>query len=378
VVHHYRATDGRSLPYDPDYDPALLDSYQNFIVLCPTHHAMVDKDDGSGYTAEQLVKMRLDHERQLETSERLESTILAYLGHQHEVDDRVRFEAVDINGLALESLFVNVPMARRVDAPQGDFIAQLQREHPGDLASLHLPPEFAAAGAAQALLHPDWYGNAVLVGGPGQGKSTLLQFLCQSHRARLLHRTHYTGAAQRLEPITTTHRIPIRLDLKAYASWSRPRSRQGTKPAKRKDESGRQQSATRYRSLEQYIAHHISEPSGGARSEVENLATLLSTRPVLLPLDGLDEVANLADRERVAGAIADTGAVWAVRARVGAVGWCLLGSTVASMAGSGGETDLCARGRARSGDGSTTRIRSRRRRWFGVRAGHGVAVAAGG
>ena len=33
----------------------------------------------------------------------------------------------------------------------------------------------ARRGAARRLLHPDWTGNAVIVGGPGQGKTTVLQ-----------------------------------------------------------------------------------------------------------------------------------------------------------------------------------------------------------
>lgn len=50
----------------PRYDPAYLrdqiDNYSNLILLCPTHHTMVDKDCGRGYNIEDLVEMRVHHE----------------------------------------------------------------------------------------------------------------------------------------------------------------------------------------------------------------------------------------------------------------------------------------------------------------------------
>jgi hypothetical protein len=52
-------------PGSPRYDAAQTDeerhAYGNLIILCPTHHAVVD-DDPESYTVERLHKMKSDHE----------------------------------------------------------------------------------------------------------------------------------------------------------------------------------------------------------------------------------------------------------------------------------------------------------------------------
>lgn len=48
--------------YDPNYPRDEIDTYRNLILLCPTHHSMVDKDFGRGYSIEDLEQMRVDHE----------------------------------------------------------------------------------------------------------------------------------------------------------------------------------------------------------------------------------------------------------------------------------------------------------------------------
>lgn len=121
-------------------------------------------------------------------------------------------------------------------------------------------------------------------------------------------REHYTGAAQRLQPITDMPRVAIRIDLKHYASWSKPRQLKAKKSSQRDQRRRRQQVTPSYRSIEEYLAHQIATHSGGQQFDIRDLATVLSTRPTLLALDSLDEVANLDDRGRVANAIADTAA----------------------------------------------------------------------
>src|SRR6266581_270232 len=61
-------------------------------------------------------------------------------------------------------------------------------------------------------------GRAVLEGAPGQGKSTIAQYLCQVYRIRLLSKRgdlnllperHRTGSV----------RIPFKIDLRDFAMW---------------------------------------------------------------------------------------------------------------------------------------------------------------
>lgn len=152
---HIRSKSPDGPRYDPHYNPALLDSYENFLLLCPTHHTMIDKENGRGFNAKALVGMRYKHERQLQRSEYLEGAVRAFLAYQYEIDDRVRFEAVDINGLDLESLFVDVPVAWRVRATGGDFLRRLQRERPGDLSSLQLPAELGCQSTRDRVTSED-------------------------------------------------------------------------------------------------------------------------------------------------------------------------------------------------------------------------------
>jgi hypothetical protein len=46
--------------YQADYDK--VDEYENLILLCPTHHTIVDKDNGAGWSVESLEHMKSDHE----------------------------------------------------------------------------------------------------------------------------------------------------------------------------------------------------------------------------------------------------------------------------------------------------------------------------
>src|SRR6266849_127050 len=89
-------------------------------------------------------------------------------------------------------------------------------------------PEFFAAkqiydsddrphpGAASFLLHPQVQEHIpalVLEGAPGQGKSTIAQYVCQVHRMRLLQEEEVLNSipkAHRESPI----RLPIKVDLR--------------------------------------------------------------------------------------------------------------------------------------------------------------------
>ncbi|UGT59856.1 hypothetical protein [Nocardia asteroides] len=292
--------------YDSSYPAEKLHSYENLILLCPTHHQRVDANGGAEFTVDDLLEMRKTHEAQAKRCDEIDRTIQKYMAQQYGADNKVLFEQVDLNGPSVDSLFVDVPFACRLDANVAELMQCIAETYPGDIAFGDDADGHIVTGAAQALLHPEWRGNALLVGGPGQGKSTLLQYVCQFHRARLLARQEYTGEDQKLGQLTTVYRVPIRLDLRKYAIWaSRHRRNPSTKGSKNK--GGRAKTKTlRWPTIEEYMVVEVSRNSGGRAFSVEDLGLLISTRPALVAFDGLDEVANLMYREEVSSQIVDT------------------------------------------------------------------------
>lgn len=268
--------------YDPDYPEKKLKSSENRILLCSVHHTRIDAENGRGFDADTLRKMKKQHEEQEERRERLEATIQAYMAGRFADEDRVEFRQVRLEGPKVDDMFVDVPLAPAAGGPGRERLE-------GIVSLLDGGAEQGATldvGAAQALLHPNWTGNALIVGGPGQGKSTLLQYICQFHRARRLSGTGYTGEAQDLNPVTDAPRVPIRIDLRRYAQWARAKGSRGKKRSKSEADE-------EMRPLELYITNEVRDGSGGHQFSKTDLVTLIGTEPVLLALDGLDEVADL-------------------------------------------------------------------------------------
>ncbi|MGV3614475.1 MAG: NACHT domain-containing protein [Fimbriimonas sp.] len=141
----------------------------------------------------------------------------------------------------------------------------------------------------------------VLIGGPGQGKTTVGQFLCQLYRAAILKtRQDYTLAPQALDALglivsqvkeqdlhlPSSKRFPIRIVLASLAKWL----------------SGSSDPSTL--SVLSYICDQINARSITKISSAQLMAWMAST-PWLLVLDGLDEVPAASNRDHMMQAIGD-------------------------------------------------------------------------
>ena len=124
----------------------------------------------------------------------------------------------------------------------------------------------------------------LLEGGPGQGKSTITQMAVQIYRERLLG---YARGARRHERSyrISKARLPFRIELGEFADWL----------AKNADGT-----------MEQFMARMISQDSGQALVAVDDLQSVVERNPVILLLDGLDEIGNDSLRDRVVDAIMAT------------------------------------------------------------------------
>jgi len=141
-------------------------------------------------------------------------------------------------------------------------------------------------------------GRIVLVGGPGQGKTTVGQFACQLLRAALLRSTSalysedVRGALERIErqarglPPPNVLRYPLRVDLKRLAEALADTGPRASN------------------SLLDFLVKHVERRTDSGLSKSE-FRTWLHNWPWLLVLDGLDEVPASSNRALMMDAIRD-------------------------------------------------------------------------
>ncbi|MFD9101506.1 NACHT domain-containing protein [Streptomyces virginiae] len=227
---------------------------------------------------------------------------------QYEDDNEVRFQQVDLSNEIL-NLFVDVPAAvpewddaskRRGDKKSPlirsavSRLAQVMRQEPRSSGSqFSSSGEEEPVGAATLLLDDELSRLAdlvVLEGGPGQGKSTLGQYICQVHRMKMLGTPEFLGLPDSHQP--NSARFPIRVDLREYATWLAGRNPFGLD----RDERRPQHLS---KSLESFMSFLVSQRSGGRTFTPDDLSIVARSSALLVVLDGLDEVAEVSLRNEV-------------------------------------------------------------------------------
>jgi hypothetical protein len=234
-----------------------------------------------------------------ENAERRTSAVRAFIRDQYEREKQVRFKQVELQN-TLFDLFVDVPitMPGTTSRRQTHFDT---RQHTYMLLRHHLRQMLQESesqdediGAATLLLHPQSSvitPKIVMEGAPGQGKSTVTQYVCQIHRSRILGETTKTANIPRWhqdQPV----RLPLKVDLRDFSAWVT-----GKDPFAPTDPGKRQKGF--HKSLESFLAAQITFHSGGTAFSVADLHAVAKLSSILLVLDALDEVADISVRREV-------------------------------------------------------------------------------
>ena len=253
-----------------------------------------------------------------EGRERRRNAIRTFLSHQFDSDREVKFKQAELENDIFD-LFTDVPLVprniagtkqgaggrlatafrRAASSASGEVDPvwvyqwlEIALEGEGSFGGYY-PRDETWLGAASLLLDSDFQQAEPLVileGAPGQGKSTIAQYICQVHRMRFLEH-------QRRAPVAPAHlasslRLPFKVELRDFATWLSGGNPFGTV-------TGGDSQNMSPRSLEGFLSALVRYESGGSAFDVSDLQATLSSSPALIVLDGLDEVAEITQRQRV-------------------------------------------------------------------------------
>jgi hypothetical protein len=241
-------------------------------------------------------------------------TIKAFVRDQYIIDEEVRFKQIELQNKLLD-LFVDVPVTThsgysdRLQRRFYNYIAHKLTSHKeleeygsydidDDDGSVRMRRSFfergKLLGAATLFLYPDFQKrspNVVLEGAPGQGKSTIVQYVCQIHRMRILNEPNILESIPEFHKATMV-RIPFKVDLRDLATWLGKRD---PFSSEEKDDLPKDW----HKSLEAFLAAQVRHHSGGLEFSVDDLIAISKWSAILIVLDGLDEVADISKRQEI-------------------------------------------------------------------------------
>ncbi len=223
----------------------------------------------------------------------LVATLTQWIAGSLKEDQYARLDQIGIEGeggIPLSRVFVDLPVnGGRRESPESGFIQEMIARGPQSVSLDRRIPRSEMGFPGEFECEPSGF---ALIGGPGQGKTTLTQFLCQMHRAPLLasRRAEQHPAVQRVlagmldQPLDNglslpvTGAIPWAVVFRDFAPWL--------------DRNRREASA----SLAQYLAEQVNrvledvDDTTSPRITTEYVRALVRHWPSVIVLDGLDEV----------------------------------------------------------------------------------------
>lgn len=235
-----------------------------------------------------------------ESKERRESIIRAYLVDQYAIDNEVKFKQIDLQN-KLFDLFTDVPIkVKKLDENNRSLKRTIEYFDRYTRKEVHFNEMLyieavETLGAANFLLHPKVQNEierVLLEGGPGQGKSTISQYICQVHRVRLLKKDKDIDLIPdviKQSPV----RLPFKFDLRHIAMWVESKNPYQSRLA---EEYFKQ---IWKNSLESFIIGHVIYHSQIDSFTIDDLLAILKNSFILFVFDGFDEIADLKVRKDV-------------------------------------------------------------------------------
>lgn len=200
---------------------------------------------------------------------------------QWDDDKRLKFSQADVDRELVADLFVDVT-ADRVHSP--------------NRARGPIQPATPVGGAAKYLLSTSAPFTLVR-GAPGQGKSTLSQYVCQTYRNAFMPEGDRSAAL----PEVRNPRFPLRVDLSDYSLWlegvdvwNSADTATRTVRRRKKGDQG---------TLDHFLADLMAHDSGGLAIGVKAVQDIFDRVPSIVFLDGLDEVGSPVLRQTVVNEI---------------------------------------------------------------------------
>lgn len=220
-----------------------------------------------------------------EHEERRRNAIRAYLTVQYEEDLELKFKQTDLRS-KMTSLFVDLPISQIVHGYHDDVIVQpsITPFYSGFKRNFLHYREINHAAEFLLNAMPQKRSSRILIeGAPGQGKSTVTQYVCQVMRMLVLNkRKELSDLEHNGRGISA--RLPFRVDLRDLAKWLA-----GTDPFQSKLVSLADHEP---KSLEGFISAQVRNASGGASFDVSDVQAVAKAGHIFLALDGFDEVAD--------------------------------------------------------------------------------------
>ncbi|RYJ43277.1 NACHT domain-containing protein [Flavobacterium beibuense] len=236
-----------------------------------------------------------------ENRERREQILRAYLADQYSIDNEVKFKQIDLHN-KLFNLFTDVPIKVKKLNVKNKSLRKTLQYFEGNLFRRAVSideylyydnPE--TIGAAKFLLHSriqNEIERILLEGGPGQGKSTISQYISQVHRARLLNKSEDLKFIPE-DILQSSIRLPFKIDLRDIASWIE------RKNPYEADLNNSFFESNWKNSLESFLVSHIIYHSKITEFNTSDLSAIIKQSSILLVFDGFDEIANLSVRKDV-------------------------------------------------------------------------------